>query len=530
MEMATKEGNSVGATQTPAEQTPATSGTTSAVDTTALQEGMYRIPASKVPPHNLELERLVLGALILERTAYEQVDEVLTKDCFYDPKNAMVFQAIQQLKLDDKPVDTQTVVEQLRLDGNLRTVGGVGYIAMLSSIVNSTADLSYHARILYDKMVQRNLISFGNRVIQNAYDEEIEVSDLMQDSEQELFNISQGINSSDMKLLRELLPGTLDDIEEATKRKDGLSGCSTGFRELDQITLGWQRTDLVILAARPAMGKTAFALSMALNMSVDYKTPVAFFSLEMGKEQLTKRLISMYTSIPSEDIKRGALSEEQLSRLRNGLLPMEEASFIIDDTASISIFDLRSRVRRLVRKYGVRVVFIDYLQLMTASGLKSNANREQEVSTISRSLKQLAKELDITVIALSQLNRELEKRNKEGRRPQLSDLRESGAIEQDADMVLFIHRPEYYGILTDENNRDMRGLAQIIIAKHRNGAVGDVYLRFEGDLIRFSSALDSSINDDFQETLGSRLNTIGPPDDPLGGVAGGGDDRGGFTM
>ncbi len=248
----------------------------------------------------------------------------------------------------------------------------------------------------------------------------------------------------------------------------------------------------------------------------------------MGEDQLTKRLISMHTSIPNEDIKRGTLTDEQMHTLFYGLGPMEEAPIIIDDTASISIFDLRSRVRRLVRKHQVRVVFIDYLQLMTASGLKTNANREQEVSTISRSLKQLAKELGITIIALSQLNRELEKRNKEGRRPQLSDLRESGAIEQDADMVIFIHRPEYYGILTDENNRDMRGLAQVIIAKHRNGRVGDVYLRFEGDLIRFSSALDSNINDDYQSTFSSSLN--GPSvDDPLSG-GGFPDDQGGFTM
>lgn len=505
---------------TPAEQTQPEEGS-------IVGGGLSRVLASRVPPHNIELERLVLGALILERSAYAQVDEVLTKDCFYDPKNAMIFEAIQQLTLDDSPVDTQTVVERLRLNGNLRAVGGMGYIATLASIVNSTADLSYHARILYDKMVQRNLISFGNRVIQNSFDEEIEVADLLQDSEQELFNIAQGINSNDMKTVKELLPNTLEEIRNAAERKDGMSGVNTGFRDLDEITFGWQPTDLVILAARPAMGKTAFALSMALNMAVDYGVPIAFFSLEMGKEQLMKRLISMHTSISNEDIKRGSLTDEQMHRLMTGLGPMEEAPIVIDDTASISIFDLRSRVRRLVRKYGVRVIFIDYLQLMTASGLKSNANREQEVSTISRSLKQLAKELGITVIALSQLNRELEKRNKEGRRPQLSDLRESGAIEQDADMVIFIHRPEYYGILTDENNRDMRGLAQIIIAKHRNGRVGDVYLRFEGDLIRFSSALDSNVNDAYQETFSSRINSS--IDDPLSGSAPVGDD-GGFTM
>ncbi len=290
------------------------------------------------------------------------------KDCFYDPKNAMIFEAIQQLTLEDSPVDTQTVVEKLKLNGTLRSVGGMGYIATLASIVNSTADLPYHARILYDKMVQRNLISFGNRVIQNSFDEEIGVGDLLQDSEQELFNISQGINSNEMKTIKELLPNTLQEIRNAAERKDGMSGVNTGFRDLDEITFGWQPTDLVILAARPAMGKTAFALSMALNMAMDYKVPVAFFSLEMGEDQLTKRLISMHTSIPNEDIKRGTLTDEQMHTLFYGLGPMEEAPIIIDDTASISIFDLRSRVRRLVRKYGVRVIFIDYLQLMTASG------------------------------------------------------------------------------------------------------------------------------------------------------------------
>ncbi|MDN4753826.1 replicative DNA helicase [Porphyromonadaceae bacterium W3.11] len=462
--------------------------------------------ASTVPPHNIEVEQMVLGALILERDAFPSVSEILRPECFYDTRNRYVYEAIQQLALDEKPIDAQTVVEQLKLDGKLQVTDGLAYVATLSALVNSTAHLEFHARLLFDKMLQRDLISFGNSVINNAFDESNPVTDTMADAESRLFEITQGADKDDVQHVSELLKGALKDIEQAAEREEGISGIYTGFREIDEMTSGWHPSDLVILAARPGMGKTAFVLSMARAMAVDYGIPVAIFSLEMSKGQLINRLIVNHTEVPNDTIKRGKLTSDQMQQIVDALPTLERAPIYIDDNAGLSVFDLRSKARRLVRENGVKLIVIDYLQLMTASGLKANANREQEVSTISRSLKQLAKELNITVIALSQLNRSVESRPKEGKRPQLSDLRESGAIEQDADMVCFIHRPEYYGIIEDEDNRDVRGLAEFIIAKHRNGQIGSKYLRFQDYIIKFSSALDHEVYNDNVQTFSSRIN------------------------
>lgn len=485
--------------------------------------------SATLPPRSEEVEQLVLGALILEKDAYPQVQDILSTDCFYGDRNRAVFDAIRGLAETERPVDAVTVMEQLKSTGDLEKVG-VAYIATLTSIVNSTAHLGYHARVLYDKMTQRRLISFGNSVIQNAFDEEKDVTDTMTTAESDLFAITQGANKDDVQSVKELMPSVIESIKVSLERKEGMSGINTGFRELDQITSGWQKSDLVIIAARPAMGKTAFILSMARAMAVDYGTAVGIFSLEMSKAQLMTRLVVNHSGIANEKIKRGNISAEELQRFMASMTNFEDAPIYIDDNSGLTVFDLRSKVRRLVRNFGVQIIFIDYLQLMTASGLNTNANREQEVSTISRSLKQLAKELNITVVALSQLNRGVENRPKEGKVPQLSDLRESGAIEQDADMVCFIHRPEYYEIYKDDEGNDLRGLAQIIVAKHRNGQVGKFYLRFDSEHIRFTSALDNPINDYRIENIGSNLNggsgehftpTISPggfptiPDDPM---------------
>lgn len=455
----------------------------------------YTITPTQVPPHNKDAEQLVLGALILEKDTYPLIGELLRPECFYDHQNRLIFEAIRDLAITEKAIDVQTVIERLKKNSTLEEAGGVYYVSLLASQVNSTAHVEEHARILYDKAIQRDLISFGNEVVKNAYDESLDVVDTMQEAESKLFAITQQTDKDEVEPVSNLIKEAINQITEAANKKQGISGINTGFRELDEATSGWHSPDLIIIAARPAMGKTAFVLSMARSMAVDFHIPIAIFSLEMSKAQIMTRLIVNHLEIDNDKIKKGNITAEEVRKLTTGLTALEESPIHIDDNAGLSIFDLRSKARRLVRESGIKVIIIDYLQLMTASGMRSNSNREQEVSTISRSLKQLAKELNIPVIALSQLNRGVENRTGEGKRPQLSDLRESGAIEQDADMVCFIHRPDYYGITEDANNRDVRGLAEFIIAKHRNGPTGSFYLRFVQQYIKFSSALDSPVYD-----------------------------------
>ena len=503
--------------------------------TSILPASVVKNLSNAIPPNNLDIERTVLGALVLEKDAFSQVSEILTDRCFYDPKHRLIFRAIQALALEEKPIDIQTVIEQLKLSGDLKATGGLTYVPELAAIVNSTAHLESHARLLYDKMVQRELITFGNQLIQNAFDEEISVVDTMQDAEARLFEITQGTNKDDVRSLKELLPQTLQEIQNAAEHEGGLSGVSTGFPDLDKITSGWQKSDLVIIAARPGMGKTALLISMARAMAVEHRVGIGIFSLEMSKQQMMLRLVVNHTEIPNENVKRGNLTKAQQNQLMKGVASLETAPIFIDDTSGITIFDLRSKARRLVRTEGVRVIFIDYLQLMTASGLMGkNSNREQEVSTISRSLKGLAKELNITVIALSQVKRS--DRTNEGKEPQLSDLRESGAIEQDADMVCFIHRPDYYGITEDKDGRSLKGLAQFIIAKHRNGPTETIMMQFVSNIIKFKPDFSTSAGTGFPAvetvTYDSKINqkgssgtmTVGGEDDPFWGGAETGDE------
>ena len=471
----------------------------------------------RIQPQVLELEEAVIGALMIEKDAYSLVSEILRPESFYDRRHQLIYSAITDLAINQKPVDILTVKEQLSKKGDLAEIGGPFYIAQLSSKVASSAHIEYHARIIAQKYLARELITFTSGIQTKAFDETIDVDDLMQEAEGKLFEISQNNLKKDYTQINPVIEEARNLIMKAAERSDGLSGLESGYTKLDKMTAGWQNSDLVIIAARPAMGKTAFVLSMAKNIAVNFRNPVALFSLEMSNVQLVNRLISNVCEIPSEKIKSGQLQAYEWQQLDHKLNDLINAPLYVDDTPSLSVFELRTKARRLVREHGVRIIIIDYLQLMNASGM-AFGSRQEEVSTISRSLKGLAKELNIPIIALSQLNRGVESREgAEGKRPQLSDLRESGAIEQDADMVCFIHRPEYYKIYSDDKGNDLRGMAEIIIAKHRNGAVGDVLLRFKGEFTRFSNPDDDMIipmPNAPAGMMGSRMNSAAVPPPP----------------
>ena len=445
-------------------------------------------------PQALEVERAVLGALMNDRDAYAVVCEILSPESFYEQRNQLIFLAIRDLSLAEKPVDVLTVTDELERQGCLDKVGGAIYIADLSNKVASSANIEYHARIIAHKFLARQLISFASEIETKAFDGSMDIDDLMQEAEGSLFELSRRNMKKDYTQIDPVISNAVEVIQKAAANKDGLTGVPTGYHKLDNITSGWQASDLVIIAGRPAMGKTSFALSMAKNIAADYKVPMAFFSLEMSNVQLVNRLISNCCEIQGSKILNGQLKPDEWERLDKRLNNLIGSPLYVDDTPGLSVFELRTKARRLVRDHGVKIIMIDYLQLMNANGMRFSS-RQEEVSTISRSLKQIAKELDIPILALSQLNRGVESREGlEGKRPQLSDLRESGAIEQDADMVLFVHRPEYYHIYQDENGRDLHGMAQIIIAKHRKGATGDVLLNFRGEFTRFENPEDTSSN------------------------------------
>jgi replicative DNA helicase len=466
----------------------------------------------KLPPQAPELEEAVLGALMLETDAYSIVSDILKPECFYKIAHQKIFESVQSLAIRQQPIDMHTVTEQLRKNGTIDDIGGPYYITLLTAKVNSAAHLEYHARIIVQKYLARELIRVSSDIQTKAFDEKTDVDDLLQESEGMLFEISQRNLKKDVTHINSV-------IEEARNRmmmaasKQGASGVTSGFHTLDKITSGWQKSDLIIIAARPAMGKTAFILSMAKNIGVDHNIPIAVFSLEMSNVQLVNRLIMNVCQLEGEKIKNGQLDRHEWEKFDRDITQLMDAPIYIDDTPSLSVFELRSKARRLVRENKIQIVVIDYLQLMNASGM-SFQSREQEVSIISRSLKGLAKELDIPIIALSQLNRGVEGRSGyDGKRPQLSDLRESGAIEQDADMVCFIHRPEYYKIYTDNSGNSVVGLAEIIVSKHRNGAVGDVQLKFKSEFAKFMNKDDYDPEDiapvNNYQVIASKINGSG---------------------
>lgn len=468
-----------------------------------------------LPPQAPDIEQLVIGALMVDKDAFSVVAEILRPETFYDPRNQKIYEAIQAMNMEERPVDIMTVIEELKRQGTFESVGGAPYVLDISQHVASSAHVEYHAQILAQKFLARQLIHFAGEIETNAYDETVDVEELMQHAEGALFELSQKNMRQDYTQIDPVIAEAERILMAATKNKGGLTGVPSGFTGLDDITSGWQASDLVIIAGRPAMGKTSFALSIAKNIAVDYREPIAFFSLEMNNVQLVNRLISNVCEISGHKILSGQLEPHEWERFDKNLRKLTGAPIYVDDTPGLSVFELRTKARRLVRKKGVKIIMIDYLQLMNASGMRFG-NRQEEVSTISRSLKGLAKELNIPILALSQLNRTVENREGiDGKRPQLSDLRESGAIEQDADMVLFVHRPEYYHIYDDGKGNDLHGMAQIIIAKHRKGATGDVLLNFRGEFTRFQNPEDSSIAPmpgGGGEIIGSKING----DDPFG--------------
>jgi replicative DNA helicase len=471
----------------------------------------------KVPPQAVELEEAVLGAVMLEKDVILEVIDILKPESFYKEEHQKIFQAIIDLTSANKAIDLLTVTEELRKKKELDEVGGPLYITQLTTRVASAAHVEFHARIVAQKYIQRELIRVSSEIQSRAFDESTDVDDLLDFSESELFNIAQGNIKKESQKVNVLIKEAIFQIEEASKRADSLIGIPSGFTRLDRLTNGWQNSDLVIIAARPSMGKTAFVLTMARNMSVEHNRPVAIFSLEMSSLQLVNRLIVAETELPSNRIRNGKLADYEWEQLDYKIRQLVDAPIFIDDTPAISIFELRAKARRLKRQHNISVLIIDYLQLMTGTA-DTRGSREQEVSNISRALKGIAKELDIPVIALSQLNRSVEIRSGT-KRPQLSDLRESGAIEQDADMVIFIHRPEKYGLFEDENGNSLRGLAEIILAKHRNGPIGDLFLKFKDEFAKFveleESFLTPLIETELQPvavTRGSKMNKGIPGD------------------
>ena len=464
-----------------------------------------------VQPQAVEIERVVLGALMVDSDAFSVVSELLKPETFYEPRHQKIYEAIRNMNMDERPVDIMTLNDELSKMGEIDKVGGVDYLMEISSQVASAAHVESHARILAEKYMQRQLIHFAGDIETKAYDSSVDVDELMQQAEGSLFQISQNNMKQDFTQVAPVVKNAVEILQRAASNKGGLTGIPTGYVGMDEITSGWQASDLVIIAGRPAMGKTSFALSIAKNVAVDYGVPIGFFSLEMNNVQLVNRLISNVCEVSGRKILNGQLDPSDWERLDKRIGRLTDAPIYVDDTPGLSVFELRTKARRLVREKGVKIIMIDYLQLMNANGMKFGS-RQEEVSTISRSLKGLAKELDIPVLALSQLSRNVENREGlEGKRPQLSDLRESGAIEQDADMVLFVHRPEYYHIYQDEKGNDLHGMAQIIIAKHRKGSTGDVLLNFRGEFTRFQDPTEAAASspaaaDGGGEIIGSRMN------------------------
>ncbi len=472
----------------------------------------------KVPPQAKELEEAVLGAIMLEKSAFDTVTEIVKPECFYVEANQLIFKAMQGLQQKSMPIDILTVVEELKMREQLDAVGGPYYVTKLTNAVVSTANIDAHARIVLQKFIQRELIRISGEIIGDAYEDSTDVFDLLDDSETKMFNITNNYLKKNFEDIGNVLAKTINRIDELRTKTEDISGVPSGFATLDRVTYGWQPTDLIILAARPSVGKTAFALNLARNAALHptKPIPVGFFSLEMSASQLVQRILSAESEIKMEKISRGKLENYEYEQLLSkGIKKLETAPIFIDDTAALNIFEFRAKARRLVNKHNVGVIIIDYLQLMSGTGDRGS-NREQEISNISRNLKALAKELNVPIIALSQLSRAVETR-KESKMPQLSDLRESGAIEQDADMVMFIYRPEYYEVMSNEQGESTHGETHIRIAKHRNGSLETIKLRAKLDIQKFEEwDGDSGIGG-----LGSNWKPVGPSVPPATG--GGGD-------
>ena len=466
-------------------------------------QSVVNLSDGKIPPQAIDLEEAVLGAMLIDEKGVNEVIDILSPEVFYKRSHQLIFESIQRLFRESEPVDLLTVSADLKKNKNFEVVGGDFYLISLSQKVSSYAHIEYHSRIIQQKFIQRKLITISNEIIQKSYNESTDVIDLLDEAESKLYDIAQNNIKGSSETAQNLVIQAKNRIEEISKQ-EGLSGISTGFEKLDRLTSGWQPSDLIIVAARPGMGKTALALSMARNVSVQKKIPVAFFSLEMSSVQLITRLISSETGLSSDKLRTGKLADHEWQQLNIKVSDLESAPLYIDDSAALTIFELRAKARRLASSHGIKLIIIDYLQLMNLGSSNKAGNREQEISTISRNLKALAKELNIPVIALSQLSRAVETRGGT-KRPILSDLRESGAIEQDADIVSFLYRPEYYGITEwdDDMKTPSEGQGEFIVAKHRNGALDSIKLKFVANLGKFEDIDSFDSPFEFQSKLNS---------------------------
>ena len=444
--------------------------------------------SGRIPPQANEVEQSVLGAMLIEQTAIPRAIEILPPDSFYQTKHQIIYQAILSLFERGNPVDLITLSDELKRHEKLDEIGGAYYLTELTTRVDTAANVEYHARIIAEKSLLRKMIETMTGLISKAYDPSSDAFELLDESEREIFHISDTQLRRPASSMNEILKGTLANLEAVHGREGGITGVPSGFARLDEMTGGWQKTDLIIIAARPSMGKTAFSLAAARNaaMHPEQGVGVAIFSLEMGAEQLAQRLLTSEARVDAQAARTGRLRDEDWPRLARAAGNLSAAPIFIDDTPGLSILELRAKCRRLKAEHDIGLVIVDYLQLMHGTTTSRSSNREQEIAQISRSLKSLAKELDVPVVALSQLSRAVESRGGE-KRPQLSDLRESGSIEQDADVVAFIYRAERYGITVDEHGNSTEGIGEIIIGKQRNGPVGSIQLAFVNQYARFEN-------------------------------------------
>ncbi len=479
------------------------------------QKNTKRPPASiragRVPPQALEMEQAVLGALLLEKGALNRVVDVVRPEMFYRDAHQIIYQGVNELFQNSEPIDLLTIKHWLSTNGKLEAIGGVYYLTELTSKVASAANIEYHARVIAQKYLMREMIKIGDEVVEKAYDETSDVFDLLDDTEKRLFELSETNLRRNYMAMTDLVHSTLKRLEGLQGQEGGVTGVPTDFRVMDKMTSGFQPSDLVIIAARPAMGKTAFTLSVARNAAVKYGVPVAFFSLEMAATQLVQRLLCSEAEIDAQKVRTGQLERYEWEQLTSRIGNLSKAPIYIDDTPALSIMDLRAKGRRLKAEKNLGMIIIDYLQLMTGSS--KAGSREQEIASISRSLKELAKEINVPIIALSQLSRAVETRGGD-KKPMLSDLRESGSIEQDADMVMFLYRPEYYGLTTYEDGTSTQGVAEVIIAKQRNGPVGDVRLQFINKFAKFMDLNDSEAEQNLAKmgiSMDNNANTITMP-------------------
>jgi len=451
------------------------------------------------PPQATDVEEAVLGAILVEPSCIDQAMEDLTPDCFYDPRHRIIFEAISNLVLEHAPIDIITVGTKLKQMDKLETVGGAITLANISEKVGTAANLDYYLKVLRQKSIQRQLISASHEILRDSFDDTVKVDELIDSAQSRIYDAIQGNTRKEVQVIKGLINEALTELQ-AQQGRVGLTGVPSGYSCIDRITMGWQPSDLIILAARPSVGKTAFALNIARNAAVEHNIPVAIFSLEMSSIQLVKRLMTSESGISADKIKGGiALESYEWTQLEYKLAQLSASPIYIDDTPGLQLMEFRTKAKSLVKNKGVKLIVVDYLQLMQGP-TELRGMREQEVAAISRTLKMTAKELNVPIIALSQLSRASVQRTSGNGKPQLSDLRESGSIEQDADMVVFIHRPDFIGL---SDNPEDKEKTQIIIAKHRNGETTDIDMVFKSELVRFVEP-DETL--DSQAIRSSRMN------------------------